>query len=203
MSGDFDWLDAQPAKHTGLEKKGSIMRPGEQLGADRVWFTDGTTVWFRRAASNPATLERHERFLKTGDYKHIETQDGVEVYELQDNSPFKIKTNKQVDISVLDNYNVRRQAVLAACRRDWKAFKEIMSYLRERINMSHLDMRGGMNTPLAENIFAEQYLAAMNSIEQRNGPSPGEINKELASLAQKENGGRLSGAKNITIGGTA
>jgi hypothetical protein len=185
-ASEFDWLDDIGNDFTGLEQRASVMRAAEQLGKDRIWFTDGEYIWFRRNKANPATLERHNKFVASGDYKHIETQDDIEVYQLQDSSQFKVQTGRQVDIGVMDNYNVRRQAVLAACKRDWKAFRDIMSYLRERLNNRHQNPKQpGVVTPLAENIYAEMYLAVLEAINQRNGPSAGEINKELMAELQK------------------
>src|SRR5690606_23256068 len=71
---EFGWLDVQPGKTTGLENKATIMRDGAFGGKDRIWWTDGDTVWFRRSKSNPDTLRRHNDFVAKGDYKHIETQ---------------------------------------------------------------------------------------------------------------------------------
>jgi hypothetical protein len=191
---EFDWLDdGIESGFTGLEKRAQVMRAEEQLGKDRIWFTDGDYIWFRRSKSNPATLERHNKFCAMGDYEHIETQGDIEVYKLRESSPFKTKDAKQevvngrqVDIGVMDNYNIRRQAALAACKRDWKAFQDIMAYLRERIAQSNQNPNApGTVSPLADNIYAEQYLAVMEAINQRNGPSPGEINKELMALQHK------------------
>lgn len=198
MTDEFGWLEADNVTQvvTGLDRRAEIMRPKNQLGKDRVWFCNGEYVWFRRAKSNPATLERHNRFVADGDYVHVETQDDVEVWELQDQSQFKTKKDeprivetpkgpRQLDISSLDNYNVMRQAALTACKRDWKAFRDIMSFLRERIhNQNYAPNAPGVVTPLAENIYAESYARVMEMINQRNGPSPGEINQELMSLLQ-------------------
>lgn len=183
---EFAWLEADSVeqKITGLDNRAQIMRRGAQEGKDRIWWTDGDYIWFRRSKSNPATLERHNRFMSLGDYEYVETQGDVEIYAVRQQSQFAIKEGaRQVDIGAMDNYNVRRQAVLAACKRDWKAFRDITMYLRERINKANESPHHpGMATPLAENIYAEQYMAIMASIEQRNGPSPGEINQELLRL---------------------
>lgn len=194
-SNDFSWLDVRPAKHTGLEGKAQIMRPGAQLGEDRVWWTDGQTVWFRRSKSNPATLERHNKFIAAGDYKFIETQDDVEIYELQETSPFKVK--KTLDLNELDLYNVRRQAAIAACKRDYKRFYDIMTYMRERIDAMHRSPGRGDRTPLAETIYAEQTAAVFQSIEMRQGPSMNEINRELQGILQKE---KQAASRIITTG---
>ena len=186
-TSEFDWLDVRPAQYTGLEQRGGIMRPGEQEGADRIWFTDGDCVWFRRAAANPATLERHNKFVKAGDYKHVETQDGVEIWKLQDSSVFK---TKQIDLGELDFYNVTRQAAIAACKRQWQTFEDIVSYIRQRLF-------GQYHTQFAETMFAECYMRIMRMIEMRRGPGGEEINRELASLSQKRGDGK---GRIITLG---
>ena len=65
------------------EKLHTMAGGGEHgLGKKKIWASDGAFVWFRRKLANPATLERHNRFLATGEYKHVGTQDDVEIYEL-------------------------------------------------------------------------------------------------------------------------
>ena len=196
MDDEFSWLDVRPAVPSGLENRGDgIMREAGQEGKDRIWYCDGEYIWFRRSKSNPATLERHNKFVGDGDYRHIETQGDVEIYQLQPQSQFKsdVVAGKQIDIAQMDNYNVRRQAALAACRRDWQAFHDIMTFLRERINAVH-----GANRAGAEMQYAEMYMAVISSVEQRNGPGAGEINRELVALMHKD---PISRRRMITIGG--
>jgi len=198
MSDEFDWLDVRPSVHSGLENRGeSIMRDGGQEGKDRIWWCDGEYVWFRRGKSNPETLKRHNQFVADGDYKHVETQGDVEIWQLQPQSQFKsdVIAGKQIDIAKMNNYNLRRQASLAAVRRDWQAFHDIMTFLRERINAVH-----GLNLAGAEMYYAEAYMAVMASIQQRAGPSPNEINKELRSLMGKD---PINRRRLISIGGSS
>lgn len=190
---DGAWLDAPrvAAPVTGLAPRAEIMRDGGQKGVDRIWWTDGEYVWFRRKKANPETLKRHNAFCATGDYRHVETQGDVEIYQLQPQSPFAVK--KSIDIGSMDMYNVRRQAVKAACKRDWKAFRDIMTFLRERVNARH-----GANVAGAEMEYADLYIAVMAAIDMRHGPSAQEISQELLNLAGA--GKRFGGSKIITFG---
>ncbi len=197
MNDEFTWLDVQPTVYSGLENRGEgIMREGGQEGKDRIWWTDGEYLWFRRSKSNPATLERHNKFTEDGDYQFVETQGDVEIYQLRPQSSFKSEAvaGRQIDIAQMNNYNVRRQAALAACRRDWQAFHDIMTFLRERINAVHRENQAG-----AEMYYAEAYMAVMASIQQRVGPSPNEINRELRALMGKD---PISRRRMISIGGS-
>ena len=192
-SQEFAWLDDVSTGFTGLESRAQIMRDGAQLGKDRIWSCDGEYVWFRRAKSNPATLERHNRFVEDGDYRHVETQGDVEVWQLQPQSIFaSVKGTGSIDIGKMNTYNVRRQASLTACKRDWPAFRDIMTFLRERVLAKH-----GSNVAGAEMEYAEQYMAVIASVEQRNGPGMGEINRELIALADRRGD---TGKKIITFG---
>ena len=195
MTEEFAWLDVRPAVHSGLENRADIMRPNAQDGKDRIWWTDGEYLWFRRSKSNPATLQRHNKFTEDGDYQYIETQGDVEIYQLRPQSQFKSEkvAGKQIDIARMSNYDIRRQAALAAVRRDWQAFHDIMTFLRERINAVH-----GANLAGAEMYYAEAYMAVMASIQQRAGPSANEINKELRALMGKD---PISRRRMISIGG--
>jgi len=186
---DDSWLEIE-APTTGLSKRAPVMQSGGQNGVDRIWWTDGEYVWFRRAQSNPETLKRHNDFCKSGDYRHVETQDGVEIYQLQPQSPFAVK--KTLDIGQMDMYNVRRQAVKAACRRDWKTYRDIMMFLRERVVAKH-----GANAAGAEMEYADLYQAVMAAIDMRHGPSANEVNQELMALASK---GKKTGSMLISVG---
>jgi hypothetical protein len=207
---EFAWLDVpidapvESAAHLpGREKRfDEVMRAGALLGKDRVWYCDGDYIAFRRAKANPATLERHNRFTATGDYTHIGTSGDVEVYKLNDSSPFKIKPpepgKRVLDLGEMNWYNVRRQAALAACRRDWETFQNIVAFMREAINRNVGEGTATRWTQaFADTMFADTYVALMESIKMRQGPSPGEINRELAALAarKKQNVNRL-----ITVG---
>lgn len=189
---DFDWLDLgddaariETARVPNETNRAQIMQAGAMLGKDRVWFTDGDYIWFRRKKANPATLQRHNRFTAAGDYEHIGTHDDVEVYKLKPQSVFA--TKRELNISELDDYNIRRQAAIAAVKRQWETFQDIMSYLRERVNARYQDpQRPGAPTPFAEQIYAELYAGIMHSIAMRHGPSPQEINRELMALAARK-----------------
>ena len=200
MDSEFDWLDAGTItqKTTGLDRRAQIMRAGAQEGKNRKWHCDGEYIWFRRKEANPATLERHNRFVAQNDYRYVETQGDVEIWELNDSSQFKTKKPEkkvvqtprgeyEIDLSEFDNYNLMRQAAIRACKYDWQAFHDIMTYLRERIQkQNQAPGAPGVVTPLAENVYADTYVRVMEMINQRNGPSPGQINAELMALLQKD-----------------
>jgi hypothetical protein len=206
---EFAWLDIaddaviEPTLHVPNVGKvpGEIMQAGAKLGKDRVWFSDGEYIWFRRKKANPATLERHNRFTASGDYKHIGTSDDVEVYKLNDSSAFKIKTPRAprvFDLEAADWYNVRRQAALAACRRDFKTFRDIVAFMRERLNRNVGDNTESRWTQgFCDLQWADTYTALMNSVKMRGGPSPQEINMELQKLRVSEG---TSVGRVITLG---
>ena len=104
-----------------------------------------------------------------------------------------------MDISQLSMYDLRRQAALAACRRDWQAMQDVMTFMRERVNALNIDPNTGAAGALAEKIYADQVAGMMQSIVQRDGPALGEINRELLNLRNKTN--PIDRARMITIGG--
>ena len=213
---EFSWLDVaddapiEQTLHVPNVGKlpGEVMQAGAKLGKDRVWFTDGDYIWFRRRLANPATLERHNRFTANGDYEHIGTSDDVEVYKLNEKSPFKIRPPERagaqprvLDLAQMDWYNVRRQAAKAAVRRDWKTFRDIVAFMRESLNRNvGQDTESKWTQGFCDTIWAETYQALMLSIKMRGGPTPVEINAALNGLRVKDGAsvGRL-----ITIGGAA
>lgn len=194
-ANDFAWMD-EPVVTTPITPNAPIMQEGAQLGKDRIWFCDGEHIWFRRNKSNPATLERHNRFVAAGDYVHIGTNDDVECYAVREQSQFAIKpasaATRVIDLETLSLYDVRRQAAMAAVRRDWQTFQDILSFLRFKINA-----QCGEHATQANLMYGEQFEAIMASIAQRLGPSLGEISRELTALAARKNGGK---GKIITLG---
>lgn len=145
------------------------------VGKSRVWTCDGEYLGFRRKKANPATLARHEAFLRSGDYKYLATYDDVEIYQLQSSSPFK---RKQRDLTVLDAYNVRREATLAACRRDWSTFVDALLELSARIKSRY-------HEAFATEIYKDNLTAIFLAINMRGGPSQAEIDREVRALRQR------------------
>lgn len=190
---EFGWLDVRPG--TQGVGQGRIERmKAHPLGDDKAWFCDGDYIWLRRSKANPATLERHDRFVANGDYAHVETQGDVEVWELQDQSQFKRRGGKEINLSQMDEYNIRRLAARQACKRDWPAFNEIMTYLRDRIRGNY-----GAHSAQADIVWTETYAAVMAAIAMRNGPTPPEVNNELLALMQRTGETR---DRIITLGAT-
>jgi len=183
MTTDTSWLDT-PAISSGKKLPNERQRAPSMsrgiLGKKRVWASDGEFVYFRRAKSNPATLQRHEAFLKTGDYQHVETQDDVEIYKLMPSSPF---ARRQRNLAELDDYNVRRQAALAACRREWGLFIDALEELSGRIKSR---WAGAMATT----VYDENLTAIFLAIDMRGGPSKAEIDREFAAARQRRGADR-------------
>ena len=168
-----DWLDIRSGgkKLTRDTTRAPTMQKSA-LGRTRVWASDGEYVYFRRKKSNPETLKRHEAFLKTGDYQHVQTQDDVEIYKLMPSSPF---ARPQHDLTTLDAYNVRRAAALAACRREWATFIDALSELSTRIKSQYHDS-------FARTVYEENLTAVFLAIDMRGGPSRTEIDREVKAL---------------------
>jgi hypothetical protein len=193
---DTSWLDdvRAPAPTPTAE----IMREGAQEGKDRVWWCDGKHVWFRRVKSNPATLQRHNRFVADGDYEYIRTDDDVELYRLKEQSIFAIKAPQTIDLSKLSFYDVKRMACKAAMKDDWQAFEDIVAYIRSVLQRNVGDKTAARWTQTwCDMVFGDHYADLCHMVEKRNGPSPQRINMELARLASKrgDNSGRI-----ITLG---
>ncbi len=181
---NYAWLDAEPDVRPSTHSPTTdVMRQGALEGKDRVWWCDGEHIWFRRRKANPATLERHNRFVSQGDYQFVATHDDVECYKLREQSIFAIKQPKTIDLNTLDFYNVKRLACKAAMKGDWQQFQDIAVYMRDRLNQNV-----GPNTATkwtqqwADMNFADHYESLIEMVARRNGPSPQQINIELARL---------------------
>ena len=184
-ANDFSWLD-EPAKETANPRiKASAKLPKELarapsmgkklLGKSRTWGCDGEFVYFRRKQANPATLERHNKFVESGEYKHVTTQDDLEIWQLQDGSAFK---RFQMDLESLDYANVRRTAIIAACKRDFGLYVDAVLELAGRI-------KGKYHEAFAQTVYNDELTHIFRMIEMRNGPSPGEMNRELQAVRKR------------------
>ena len=173
-----DWLEL-PRVTAGTkltnERKRAPSMSATPLGKKRVWACDGSHVYFRRKKSNPETLKRHEDFIRRDHYVHVETQDDVEIYALTPASPFK---RPQRDLTEIDVYNLRRETVLAACRRDWCTFIDGLTELSTRIKSRYHDS-------FAATVYQENLQAVFLAINMRGGPSQQEIDREVRALRQR------------------
>lgn len=170
-----EWLDL-PTIESGValpgeKKRAKRMQHG--LGKKKIWASDGSVVWFRRKLANPATLERHERFLATGEYKYLGTQDDVEIYELTASSPFK--RAETVDFGALKFYDARRQTIRAAVRRDWATFIDGLEHLAGGI-------KGAYDPAMAKTVYNDLLSYVFVQITMRGGPSQNEVDREVAAL---------------------
>lgn len=174
-----DLFRVQSPKLPGEKKRAPSMQR-KLLGKSRTWASDGEYVYFRRKQANPATLQRHEQFLKTGNYKHISTQDDVEIYQLQEGSAFK---RGPVNLAALNYGDVRRQAIVAACRRDWGVFVDALQEMAGRL-------KGAYHESMATQIYNEQLAHVFSMIAFRGGPSPMETDREVAALRTRRGDNR-------------
>ena len=176
MTQDDNWLDLprieSGAKLTDEQKRFKSITKS-LVGKSRVWACDGEYVAFRRKKANPATLERHERFLRTGEYRHLGTQDDVEIYQLMESSPFKRK--EVVNFEGKRFYDARREVIRAAVRRDWATFIDGLEYLGGMI-------KGQYDGGTARTIYQDMLGYVFIQIGMRGGPAQGEIDREVAAL---------------------
>lgn len=168
-------LFVQSSRKLSGEKKRAPSMQRKLLGKSRTWASDGEYVYFRRKQANPATLQRHEQFLKTGNYRHIQTEDDVEIYQLQEGSAFK---REPVNLAVLNYGDVRRQAIVAACRRDWGVFVDALEEMASRL-------KGAYHDGFAMQAYQEQLAHVFSMIAMRGGPSALETDREVAALRQR------------------
>jgi hypothetical protein len=146
------------------------------LGKSRTWLSDGEYVWFRRAKANPETLARHEKFVRTGQYKHVGNSDDVEIWRLTESSAFK---RTPVNLVTLDLPTLRRTAVLLAVAGDFSGYVDALDELASRIK----GVRGG---ELDEGTRRKAFLAHIGHmnylIQIRGGPSPVTLEHEIAAV---------------------
>jgi hypothetical protein len=172
---DLSWLefnDEVSAPRTSMTRaatRGGAAVRTDFAGRNRVWWCDGEYVFFRRKRANPATLERHNKFTSVGNYVHVETQDDVEIYQLQEGSPFK---RRALDLGAIPMSDVQRQAVLAACRRDYKTFIDCLSEISARL-------KDAFHEAFAKTLYTERLNYIFQLIQLRGGPTQVEIDSAV------------------------
>lgn len=154
------------------EKKRFLSMVKRLVGRDRVWASDGEYVAFRPKLANPATLERHNRFIATGNYKHVTTQDDVQLFQLMEGSPFK---RAAMNVSAMKYSDIRRSAVLAACSADWGLFVDILTEMSTQL-------KNKFHEGMAKQIYESHLVHVFSMIEMRRGPSRAVIDAGVQSL---------------------
>lgn len=186
-----DWLDDKPsvriesgAKLTGERKRAPSMAK-KLLGKSRTWACDGEYVYFRRKQANPATLQRHNNFLKSGHFKHIQTQDDIEIYQLQEASPFK---REPENLTVLTIPMIRRAAVKAGVARDWGLFVDCISELATKFKSQRWEVDGKKVSPddgFVKNMYDEALQYIFLTIWKSGGPLQPEIDAGVQEVRQR------------------
>lgn len=154
---------------------------GTMLGKKRAWMCDGEYVAFRRKSANPAILERHNRFMQAGHYAHVGTYDDVELYELQEASPFK---RAPLDLLSMTVPMIRRIAAVAACKRDWGTYIDAVQELAGKIKGQVYTDGKPADSGFAMQQYTENLEYVFHLIRMRQGPSPDEMNRGVISARQ-------------------
>lgn len=170
-------------KIRGEAKRGKAMvKQNSSNRKVRCWDCDGQFVWFRRKLANPATLQRLQTQLAKGELKHITTSDDVEVYEVQEHSPFK---RKEENLPAVDLPTLTRNIVIAACKRDWATHVDGLQELATRLKNATYSDGKPAEEPFMKLIYQQHVTQIMQRILMRGGPSQGEMNREIGALRER------------------
>lgn len=164
-------------------------------GKKRIWACDGEYVFFRRPRDRNgqeardaqgalhAAIIRHEKFLKNGDYKYVETQDDVEICKVNEQSTF---FRKGVYLGEMTEGGVRMAVVLAACMQDWPLYVDCLEEFARRIKNKY-------HSALASQHWEDQLNYVQHLIQLRRGPTPEECGRGLQQVrrARGEASGRI------------
>lgn len=171
-----------------MERKRARSMVKALTGTSRMWACDGEYVYFRptrvvdgvkTVVANPTTYSRHQNFIAQGHYKHVETQDDVEIYAVSPESPFARKGQYLGEMS--DN-DVLRATAIAACKRDWVLYVDCLEELAGRI-------KGRFDPNFAATVYQERLAYLENLIAMRGGPSSAECSAGLANVRQRRGTG--------------
>lgn len=152
-------------------------------GSGRVWACDGKYVACRPDGFHDATRSRHQRFLRSGHYKHIGTFDDVQIFELMPQSPFY---RKPISLDEATHYETIRGCAIAAVNRDWVMYHDLLDQIAKRCK----SLPTGTESGAVENVVAtERWTFILEQIGQmiymRNGPTQAEVDAGLRSVRQR------------------
>lgn len=194
VQDDDGWLDLgdvekfEAGTKIPLEHKRGLSMAKKLTGVSRMWACDGEYVYYRPTrvingvktkVANPTTEQRHQNFLDAGQYTYVGTQDDVEIYKLDESSPFY---RRPVYLGELSDSDVRRQVALAACKRDWPLYVDCLEELAGRI-------KGRYDSAFASQVYGDQLQYISNLIRMRGGPSEAECAAGLADVRRKRGHG--------------
>lgn len=196
----LDWLSVEPAASEGAIDLSSIetqkqATPWDGLrfqcmkGSSRVWACDGEYVACRPSGFHDGTRYRHERFLRSGHYKHVGTFDDVQVFKLLDGSPFQ---RRVVDIREASFYECMRGAAIAAVKRDWVLYTDCLEEIATRIKSTPT---GTESNAVEGSIYGDGTLTKdrweftlsqiFQQIYMRGGPTQAEVDAGLQSIRRR------------------
>lgn len=148
----------------------------------RAFWTDGTHAYLRRKKANPGIVERTDKKIKAGEYRHVKTTDDVEIYEISDDSPLR---RRKLSVSEMPDTQVEREIVVAACKRDWRLYYDAVAELAYRYK------NGGLPQATAEMILQQTMRYLHLRIHRRGGPSEVEIGQALTAIRKERTGRRV------------
>ena len=172
---------AAKAKMTLDRERFKSMAFEDVKGRKRVWACDGEFVAVRLNQANPHTQGRHQKFLESGHYEHVETQDDVQIYRLLDGSPFKRKF--QFHSGEIKDNDLFLMTAKAAVVRDWPCYVDLLEEMAGRLK-ARLD-------PANQKLVWNEYLERLfTNIAQRGGPGQPEIDAGLSNTMKKRGTGK-------------
>ena len=147
-------------------------------GTDRVMACDGHYLAYRPynrekdKETNPRTKERMAQFLEKGFYKHLGTYDEVEIYELQEGSPYRHDKDYTVG---QDYWKDIRQAATLACERKWSEYHDYLGGMATAI-------KSGRDPLFAKTQWDEALKQVAIQIMHAKGPSEREVNEGFVGV---------------------
>lgn len=200
---DHTWLDEDEpmrvysgAKIENERARAKAMQAGAGGIKNKVWHCDGEFVYFRRRLAatpqpgapeglNPHLVARHNKMIANGEYRHVATQDDVEIYELQEHSPFK---RKGINLMTQSISQVRWIAIYAATGRypgvagqrdsDWGLFVDCLEEMSSRI-------KGMFDAGTAKMKYNEELSYTFHLLQQAGGPGQGAIDRGVADVMRR------------------
>lgn len=160
LPGDTPGLDQPSIEVPRADAPYADIKFQVMQGSSRVWACNGRYVACRPSGFNPATRQRHARFLKSGHYEHVGTFDDVQVFRLLPGSPFY---RTEGDVRQGSWYELLRAAARAAVARDWGAYVDLLEEIAVRVKSAPTGTESGDVEP---ELAKQRFMDTLEWLEQ-------------------------------------
>ena len=139
------------------------------------------------AKANPATVKRTDEKIASGEYKYLETNDDVELYELAEWSDLCAKSVDEMSPEALE-----RAYVYHARKRNWDTLVLVADALKMKYTQGYVGAEASYAQLQLQSVLANISSDLNNrSFFDPTTPGPAEIHMEMQNVRKKARKGQI------------